>query len=83
MKGSIIVDACGDLSTCMIKAFTTDPVCIALVNIGCCYNLITESGGSGCTFPISRHLVSTCPPIELGQPARMLACQVCSAISVK
>ncbi|CAM6019990.1 unnamed protein product [Sphagnum balticum] len=74
--------ACGDLSATMLRTFLECKEVKAVINVGCCYNLLTEecSSTTGETtkdsmsgFPLSkgvRHL-----GLHLGKNGRDLACQ--------
>jgi hypothetical protein len=71
---------CGDLSVTMLRFFAKSGINI-LVNIGCCYNLLTECKDSQSTnghqqygFPVSNHLNSR--QVYLGRTRRMMATQV-------
>lgn len=69
--------ACGDLSVTMLRAFAEWKEVKAVVNVGCCYNLLSENGcensGSNCGFPVSKG--GQFMGISLGKNARDLACQ--------
>lgn len=67
--------ACGDLSAMMLRTFVDAPHIKGLLNVGCCYNLVTEPCQNSAQpgFPMSR--LSTNRNFALGQPLKMLACQ--------
>ncbi|XP_021718819.1 methyltransferase-like protein 25 isoform X2 [Chenopodium quinoa] len=69
--------ACGDLSVTMLRAFAECKEVKAVVSIGCCYNLLTESrcenSDLNCGFPVSKGL--RLMNFTLGKNARDLACQ--------
>lgn len=76
---------CGNLAASSIRLFVENPDIRCLVNVGCCYNLITEefdthplwleeSPGPGeIGFPMSAYLRDQ--KLVLGRNARMLATQ--------
>ncbi|KAF5198957.1 S-adenosyl-l-methionine-dependent methyltransferases superfamily protein [Thalictrum thalictroides] len=79
-KSSLVLaglHACGDLSVTMLRTFLECKEVRALVNIGCCYNLISEVGfetaDSHCGFPVSFGVCSA--GFSLGKSARDLGCQ--------
>lgn len=69
--------ACGDLSVTMLRAFSECKEVKAVVSIGCCYNLLSESGcendGFNCGFPVSKGVKRM--GVSLGKNAHDLACQ--------
>ena len=38
--------ACGDLTPSLLRAFSTSPVVVAVLAVGCCHNLITEAAAA-------------------------------------
>ncbi|KAI9333637.1 methyltransferase domain-containing protein [Pilaira anomala] len=70
---------CGDLSTMMMKLFTSSPEMSCLVNVGCCYHFLSEKAEhedqdeSKLGFPVSSKVRSI--GFKLGPTARMLSCQ--------
>ena len=82
---------CGDLAPSMLRIFSTNPIMHCLVNVGCCYHLVTEEfaradewdrdhpgvvAGPSSGFPMSSHLRGK--EFALGRSARMTACLVSS-----
>ncbi|XP_050944104.1 uncharacterized protein LOC103487650 isoform X4 [Cucumis melo] len=69
--------ACGDLSVIMLRTFVECKEVKAVINIGCCYNLLTEYGsnnkGIQNGFPMSFGVKSS--SLSLGKSGRDLACQ--------
>ncbi|XP_038899875.1 protein RRNAD1 isoform X4 [Benincasa hispida] len=69
--------ACGDLSVIMLRTFVECKDVKAVINIGCCYNLLTENGsdneGVQNGFPMSFGVKSS--GLSLGKSGRDLACQ--------
>lgn len=89
-EGVIIVGlhTCGDLSPTALKLFHESDNVKAMINVGCCYNLMTEGssalmepspscssskGGVGGGYPLSKTAANNLP--HLGRMARVLACQ--------
>nr|XP_019703475.1 protein RRNAD1 isoform X2 [Elaeis guineensis] len=70
--------ACGDLSVNMLRTFVDCKQVIALVGVGCCYNLLSEDQAekthTSCGFPMSN--AAKLSRLTLGKNARDLACQV-------
>jgi hypothetical protein len=64
--------ACGDLSVNMIKTFVMAEQCKVLINIGCCYNLLSD-GENG--FPLSKCSKETMKEARLPRAMKHLACQ--------
>jgi hypothetical protein len=74
--------ACGDLSVSMLRQFVNGDA-KAVVNVGCCYNCLTEkyskeqsndeTDGPVYGFPVSQHLLAK--KAELGYSQRMIATQ--------
>lgn len=62
--------ACGDLTSLMLRLFIQSDKMASLVNVGCCYNFLSEQNG----FPMSFHVKSELQ-FRLSPTARMLACQ--------
>lgn len=62
--------ACGDLTSLMLRLFLQSDKMASLVNVGCCYNFLSEQDG----FPMSSHMKSNLQ-FTLSPTARMLACQ--------
>lgn len=60
--------ACGDLTTDSLKMFTLESYFKAILIVGCCYNLCTETG-----FPLSAYVKAK--DLIFGKNAFMLACQ--------
>ncbi|KAE8652020.1 hypothetical protein Csa_004742 [Cucumis sativus] len=69
--------ACGDLSVIILRTFVECKEVKAVINIGCCYNLLTEYGsnneGVQNGFPMSFGVKSS--GLSLGKSGRGLACQ--------
>lgn len=82
-KGSVAslvlagLHACGDLSVTMIRTFLECKEVKALVNVGCCYNLLSEHCNDNkldCYgFPLSKGVTNLA--IHVGRNGRDLACQ--------
>lgn len=70
---------CGDLSSMMMRLFTSSPEMTCLVNVGCCYHFLTEKAQhpeeEDCNlgFPVSQQVREA--GFALGPTAKMLACQ--------
>lgn len=46
---------CGDLASTILKLYVNMPLCKALINVGCCYHLLTENGNNvNVGFPLSK-----------------------------
>ncbi|KAI0501364.1 hypothetical protein KFK09_016309 [Dendrobium nobile] len=69
--------ACGDLSVNMLRAFVDCEQVKALINVGCCYNLVSEESSEKTSmisgFPLSNG--AKLSGLTLGKNARDLACQ--------
>lgn len=69
--------ACGDLSVIMLRTFVECKEVKAVINIGCCYNLLTEYESDNEDvqngFPMSLGVKSS--GLSLGKSGRDLACQ--------
>ncbi|KAL0914454.1 hypothetical protein M5K25_014802 [Dendrobium thyrsiflorum] len=78
--GSLVLaglHACGDLSVNMLRAFVDCEQVKALINVGCCYNLVSEESSEKTSmisgFPLSNG--AKLSGLTLGKNARDLACQ--------
>ncbi|XP_074660256.1 putative methyltransferase-like protein 25 [Tubulanus polymorphus] len=84
---------CGNLAANILRIFASNDNCLALCNVGCCYNLIneefSESQGIGTCdillnksgFPMSSHLQQQ--KFCLGRNARMIAAQAVDRMAGK
>lgn len=63
---------CGDLSSSMLRLFRDDERYQVLVQVGCCYHLLSESCSLDAGFPLSHILRSR--GFRLGRYLRNLAC---------
>lgn len=70
---------CGDLSSMMLRLFTSSPEISCFVNVGCCYHFLTEKAEhpeedeEKLGFPVSNQVKKA--GFKLGPTARMLSCQ--------
>lgn len=70
---------CGDLSSMMLRLFTSSSDISCLVSVGCCYHFLTEKAEhedmdeSQLGFPVSNKVREI--GFKLGPTARMLSCQ--------
>lgn len=70
---------CGDLSSMMMRLFSSSPEITCLVNVGCCYHFLTEKAEYPeedelkLGFPVSNQVRKS--GFKLGPTARMLSCQ--------
>lgn len=69
----VSLHACGDLTSKLLHTYHDDPHSAALIGVGCCYSLLTSSGDSAQTFPLSQQLILH--NFDMTQAAKMLACQ--------
>ena len=66
--------ACGDLSPTMLRIFHENSLIKAIVNVGCCYNLMSENQKESYGFPISQLLKNVNASLSI--PMRKIAAQV-------
>eukprot|EP01103_Thecamoeba_quadrilineata_P013578 TRINITY_DN380_c0_g1_i3.p1 TRINITY_DN380_c0_g1~~TRINITY_DN380_c0_g1_i3.p1 ORF type:complete len:373 (+),score=63.11 TRINITY_DN380_c0_g1_i3:491-1609(+) len=59
---------CGDLASTLLRLFASSPSLTACVDVGCCYNLLTDAG-----YPLSNYVKDK--KLILPTAARMAACQ--------
>jgi hypothetical protein len=82
--GIVGLHTCGDLAFHSIKQFLSNPKVSfylvltfiqakLLVNVACCYNIMTEGTCESCGFPLSRHVKKS--NIKLGKIGKTLSCQ--------
>ncbi|OBZ90925.1 Protein RRNAD1 [Choanephora cucurbitarum] len=60
---------CGDLSPMIFRLFAESQKVSCMVNVGCCYNALTNQG-----FPMSSFLKNKSDMIHVGSTAKVLAC---------
>lgn len=69
--------ACGDLSAIMLRTFVECKEVAAVINVGCCYNLLSDDTRNDMKetngFPMSKTVGNL--GLQLGRSARDLACQ--------
>ncbi|KAK3098386.1 hypothetical protein FSP39_019000 [Pinctada imbricata] len=69
--------ACGDLTTTMLRVFSSCPEIVGIASVACCYMKLTDKStlsGKDFGYPMSQYLLRSHPDHSLSYEAREMAC---------